>query len=84
MTRGIFKALKRGRRGLLAICPRCGSPRVNQLNSLGGWLTPPIYICGECGYAGPILLELEGGAEVARRGTSRPLAPSTSTRDEET
>ncbi|MGC8962140.1 MAG: hypothetical protein ACP5K1_06860 [Candidatus Bathyarchaeia archaeon] len=82
LTRGLLKALKRGRKGIISICPKCGYPRIHQLNSLGGWLTPPIYICDKCGYAGPILLEIEGEAMAARGGASKPLRSPPSMEDE--
>lgn len=43
----------------LTLCPRCGSPKITLSNSLDLFLTPRNYLCQECGYIGPILLELE-------------------------
>jgi len=54
----VFKTLKY--RGLSKIyCPRCGSPRIHLSSSLDYWLTPKSYVCDECGYRGPIIMELE-------------------------
>ena len=55
----VLRRLRRGRpRGALAVCPRCGSPRVRRLLGLHGWLLPAMYACPDCGYRGPIVLEL--------------------------
>jgi predicted RNA-binding Zn-ribbon protein involved in translation (DUF1610 family) len=43
-------------------CPRCGSPRIHLSSSLDYWLTPKNYVCDECGYRGPIVMELEEDA----------------------
>jgi len=40
-------------------CPACGSVRIRQQGSLGGWLLPPVYVCLQCGYVGSLVLELE-------------------------
>jgi predicted RNA-binding Zn-ribbon protein involved in translation (DUF1610 family) len=40
-------------------CPRCGSPKISLYSSLDLWLTPKKYVCNDCGYVGPIILELE-------------------------
>jgi predicted RNA-binding Zn-ribbon protein involved in translation (DUF1610 family) len=40
-------------------CPRCTSPKINLSNSLNIWLLPKKYLCQNCGYLGPIVLELE-------------------------
>jgi len=46
-------------------CPRCGSSRLHLSSSLDYWLTPKKYICEECGYIGPIVMELEKSGEEA-------------------
>jgi len=33
--------------------------KIRQSGSLSGWLLPPTYSCGECGYVGKLVLELE-------------------------
>ena len=40
-------------------CPICGSMKIQQRGSLGGWLLPADYACAECGYVGKLVLELE-------------------------
>jgi len=40
-------------------CPKCGSPEIKLSSSLDYWLTPKKYVCNNCGYAGPIVMELE-------------------------
>jgi predicted RNA-binding Zn-ribbon protein involved in translation (DUF1610 family) len=40
-------------------CPRCGSPNIRLSSSLDYWLTPKKYVCENCGYKGPIVMELE-------------------------
>jgi len=56
--REVFKTLKR-RKPSKIYCPRCGSPRIHLSSSLDYWLTPKKYVCDECGYKGPIVMELE-------------------------
>jgi len=40
-------------------CPRCASPRIGLFSSLDIWLTPKKYVCENCGYVGPVVMELE-------------------------
>jgi len=40
-------------------CPRCGSLKVKPEYTTSGWLTPPIYLCENCGYHGSIFLEVK-------------------------
>jgi transcription elongation factor Elf1 len=54
----IVKGLKRRSESTLA-CPRCGSLRMSKSTGMDGWLLPPLYLCGECGYAGRLVLEVE-------------------------
>jgi len=49
----------RKRRIRVKICPICGSERLDLSSPFDGWLTPETYICLDCGYRGPIYLELE-------------------------
>lgn len=59
--REVVKGLKR--RGASAkFCPRCGSPRLKLSSGLDFWLVPGRYLCLDCGYRGPIVLEKEGDA----------------------
>ena len=46
------------------LCPRCGSSKIKISSSFDTYprmygLTPRQYVCEECGYRGPIVLELE-------------------------
>jgi predicted RNA-binding Zn-ribbon protein involved in translation (DUF1610 family) len=56
--REVFKTLKR-RRPSKIYCPRCGSSKIHLSSSLDYWLTPKKYVCENCGYVGPIVMELE-------------------------
>jgi predicted RNA-binding Zn-ribbon protein involved in translation (DUF1610 family) len=40
-------------------CPRCASPNINLSSSFDYWITPKKYLCKDCGYTGPIVMELE-------------------------
>jgi len=56
--REVLKTLKH--RGPSKIyCPKCGSPRIHLSGSLDYWLTPKKYVCEDCGYVGPIVMEIE-------------------------
>jgi len=54
----VFKTLSY-RRPTKKYCPRCGSPKIHLSSSLDYWLTPKKYVCENCGYIGPIIMELE-------------------------
>jgi len=56
--RDVFKSMKRGK-PVLKLCPRCGSPKLRLSSGFDVWLTPEQYICENCGYKGPIVMELE-------------------------
>jgi hypothetical protein len=59
--RDVFKHSKR-RRPCQIFCPRCASPKIALVNSIGSleiWLTPKQYYCSECGYHGILVMELE-------------------------
>jgi predicted RNA-binding Zn-ribbon protein involved in translation (DUF1610 family) len=49
----------RHRRPSKAYCPKCGSVKIRLSSSLNYWLTPRTYLCEDCGYHGPIVMELE-------------------------
>jgi predicted RNA-binding Zn-ribbon protein involved in translation (DUF1610 family) len=57
-VREVFKSLKH-RKPTQIYCPRCGSPKIRLHSSLDVGLTPKKYICENCGYVGPIIMELE-------------------------
>ena len=54
----VLKTLKR-RKPAKIYCPRCGSPNIHLSSSFDYWLTPKKYVCEDCGYVGPIVMELE-------------------------
>ncbi|RJS79638.1 hypothetical protein CW708_01905 [Candidatus Bathyarchaeota archaeon] len=54
----IFKSLKH-RKPTKIYCPRCGSPNIHLSSKFDYWLTPKTYVCEDCGYKGPIVMELE-------------------------
>jgi len=56
--REVVKNLRHGR-PLPKLCPRCGSPRLRLSSRFDVWLFPEQYVCADCGYKGPIVMELE-------------------------
>ncbi|MDI6805606.1 MAG: hypothetical protein QMD20_02955 [Candidatus Bathyarchaeia archaeon] len=56
--REVFGMLKH-REPTKIYCPRCGSPKIRLSSSLDYWLTPKKYVCENCGYVGPIVMEIE-------------------------
>jgi predicted RNA-binding Zn-ribbon protein involved in translation (DUF1610 family) len=56
------------------LCPRCGNPRLRLSSRFDIWLFPEQYICEQCGYKGPITLELtpEKTEGDAQSGSSKP------------
>jgi len=55
----VLKALRRRRESAVA-CPRCGSLAIRKSSGMDGWMLPPLYLCSECGYAGRLVLEVDG------------------------
>jgi len=57
----VLKKIKR--QGLssekVIVCPRCGSTRLSLSSKMDAWLTPKRYFCADCGYVGPIVMEVE-------------------------
>ena len=49
----------RHRKETKIFCPRCCSDKIELNSSLDMWLTPRQYHCGDCGYTGILLMELE-------------------------
>jgi len=43
----------------MIICPRCGSTHISLSSKMDAWLTPKRYFCADCGYVGPIVMEIE-------------------------
>jgi len=56
--REVLKTLKH-RKPSKIYCPRCGSPKLHLSSGFDYWLTPKKYTCENCGYTGPIVMELE-------------------------
>ena len=60
--REVLKGLKR-RKLVLKLCPRCGSPKLRLSSRFDVWLTPEQYVCEDCGYKGPVVMEIEEEGE---------------------
>ena len=58
--REVLKGLKR-RGAVKKLCPRCGSSKLQLSSRFDIWLTPEQYVCENCGYRGPIVMEVEEG-----------------------
>jgi len=56
-VREVLKSLKHGKPSQI-YCPRCCSPKINLSSGLDIWLTPKKYVCENCGYIGPIVMEI--------------------------
>jgi len=41
------------------VCPKCGSQNIKLSSKFDAWLIPRRYVCSNCGYIGPIILEIE-------------------------
>ena len=54
----ILKGMKR-RNQTIKLCPKCGSPKLKLSSSFDVWLTPEQYVCENCGYTGPVIMEVE-------------------------
>jgi len=46
-------------RSKILLCPRCESPNIELSSKFDSWLMPKRYICRDCGYTGPIILEVD-------------------------
>jgi C4-type Zn-finger protein len=49
------------------ICPVCGSPNLRLSSKFDIWLTPEQYVCENCGYKGPIVMEIDEEERPERR-----------------
>jgi hypothetical protein len=56
--REVLKSLKH-RKPTQIFCPRYCSPKIKLDSTFDQWLTPAKYICQNCCYTGPIIMELE-------------------------
>ncbi|MBS7625203.1 hypothetical protein KEJ29_06480 [Candidatus Bathyarchaeota archaeon] len=43
----------------ISVCPRCGSRNIGLSSKFDAWLMPKRYACRDCGYVGPIVLEVD-------------------------
>ncbi len=74
--REVVGNLKHGRASP-KLCPRCGSPKLRLSTRFDMWLFPEQYICSECGYKGPVTLELEKKQEeTSEVAEPNPATPS--------
>jgi hypothetical protein len=62
--REVIKGLKHKKLGetTIKLCPKCASPKISLDSGSGSYLrlygiTPAKYVCSNCGYKGPIVLE---------------------------
>jgi predicted RNA-binding Zn-ribbon protein involved in translation (DUF1610 family) len=62
--REVFKGLKRKKIGesTTKLCPKCGSPKISLSSGFDVYprlygITPRQYVCLECSFKGPIVLE---------------------------
>ena len=62
--RGVLKELKHKKRGeaTINLCPKCGSKKISLSSGFDTYprmygITPTQYVCAECGYKGPIVME---------------------------
>jgi len=56
--REVFRGLKR-RKPAPELCPVCGSSKLRLSSRFDSWLIPVRYVCEDCGYKGPIIMEKE-------------------------
>ena len=58
--REVLKGLKHKKRGeaTINVCPKCGSKNIFYTNRWLYGITPTQYECADCGYKGPIVMEL--------------------------
>jgi hypothetical protein len=57
-VREVLKSLKHGKPSKI-YCPRCCSSKIFLSSGLDIWLTPKKYVCKNCGYIGPVIMEIE-------------------------
>jgi transposase-like protein len=56
--RDVLKMVKRTKPSKIH-CPRCASPNIHLADNLDYSLVPKKFVCENCGYNGPIVMELE-------------------------
>jgi hypothetical protein len=74
--REVLKSLKY-RKPTKIFCPRCCSPKIKLNSNFDVWLTPAKYLCTECGYMDPIVMELEKEEENSEQAPSQEAPDST-------
>ena len=63
LVEALDKLEKEGKHVDIAVCPKCKSPQIRRVKSMGGdmfshmGLTPPEYECRECGWRGKDFLK---------------------------
>jgi predicted RNA-binding Zn-ribbon protein involved in translation (DUF1610 family) len=57
-------------------CPRCASPKIHLSSSFDTWLFPTKYRCENCGYVGPIVMELEKEENQKKKETPNQATPN--------
>ncbi len=62
----VLKGMKR-RNQAIKLCPKCRSSKLRLSSSFDIWLTPEQYVCENCGYKGPIILEVEEEEETSHK-----------------
>lgn len=50
-------------------CPRCGSPRIRLSTTFAFGISPLKYVCEDCGYNGPIIMEADVPLPAAKNKT---------------
>jgi len=58
--REVLKGLKHKKvdEETINVCPKCGSKNILHTNPWLYGITPRQYVCTECGYTGPLVMEL--------------------------
>jgi C4-type Zn-finger protein len=50
---------KKEHRGKIRICPVCKKPTLGPADNISGWMTAEVFACSNCGYRGPICIEVD-------------------------
>jgi len=61
---------------IVKACPKCGSVNIRLSSKLDAWLTPTRYLCSDCGYMGPVIMEVEESERAEKKGESNPEYPA--------
>ena len=79
-VREVITSLKH-RKPAKIYCPRCCSQKIKMHSTFDQWLTPVKYVCENCGYVGPIVMELEKEEKKPSQAAPDPTASSKSCTD---